>query len=232
MSPAMAVDANSEGTACSMTFEQFTELTEEQWEAIRAIRRKWPDEVDWLKVRRAIEEAGRECSEIESLREQRGRSVEYKEALKSAQGNLRYLQNRLSRLEMLSPSGNDLDGLPDPGLELLEERLNHLRSQYETWSTPFGGRKNRNRETLRNRLLSIWEAQLHSRIGSSKNKVDEPIGPLLRFLRLTFMAILGESPGPSGLKSIIDKAKKRRRRGTSKRRKSGRRTLRRQGQKN
>ena len=40
-----------------MTFEK---LTEEQWEYIRVVRRKWAGEIDWLKVRHAIDEAGRE----------------------------------------------------------------------------------------------------------------------------------------------------------------------------
>jgi hypothetical protein len=211
-----------------MTFKKFTKA---QWAAIRAVRRIWPDEIDWLEVRRAIEEAGREFSEIETLREQRRRSVEYNEALGSARGHLRDLQERLSRLEMLSPLGNDLDGLPDPGLKLLERRLHDLRVQYEKWTTPFGGRKNRNRETLEAKLLTIWEKQLRGWVRSSKNKFDEPTGPLLRFLKLTLTPIMGESPGPSGLKSIIDKAKKRRRRGSSERRKPVRRTLRQQGQK-
>lgn len=210
----------------------FTQLTQETWEAIQAIRRKWPGEIDWSEVRRTIEEAGREFSEIENLREQRRRSVEYNEVLGSAGRHLGHLQDRLSRLEMLSPSGDDLHGLPDPGLKLHERRLADLHAQYEKWSTPFGGRNNRNRERLENRLLSIWEEQLHGRLGSSKNKVQEPIGPLIRFLKLTLTAITDTRLGPHGIKSIVDKAKKRRRRGSSKRRKPAAGPLRRQGQKN
>ena len=209
----------------------FTQFTQHEWAAIRAVRRVWPDEIDWLEVRRAIEEAGREFSEIETLREQRRRSVKYKEALESARRHLWDLRDRLERMETLSPLGGDVDGLPDPGLKLHERRLKELSTQYEKWSTPFGGRKNRNRETLEAKLLTIWEKQLGGWVRSSKNKFDEPTGPLLRFLKLTLTPIMGESPGPSGLESIIDKAKKRRRRGSSRKRTSVVRTLRQQGQK-
>lgn len=210
----------------------FTQLTQETWEAIQAVRCKWPHEIDWSEIRRAIEEAGREFSEVETLREQRRRSVEYKAALETAQRTLGSLRVKLLQLESLSPSGKDLDGLPDPDLKLHEARLAELRGQYEKWSTPFGGRNNRNRERLENRLLSIWEEQLHGRLGSSMNKFDEPIGPLIRFLKLTLTAITGSSPGPHGTRSLIRKAKKRRRRGSSKKRKPVARPLRRQGQKN
>jgi hypothetical protein len=119
----------------------FTQLTQETWKAIRSVRRKWPDEIDWSEVRRKIEQAGREYSKIENLREQRRRSAEYNDVLYSARIDLRRLQNKLSRLEMLSPSGDDLRGLPDPGLKLHVRRLHHLRVRYEKWSTPFSGKK-------------------------------------------------------------------------------------------
>jgi hypothetical protein len=210
-----------------MTFEK---LTEEQWEAIRVVRCKWAGEIDWLKVRHAIDEAGREFSEIESLREQRGRSVRYKEVLERTQSCASGLQYGLLELQTLSPQGDDLEGLPD--LQIYRDRLDYLRAQYDIWSTPFGGRKNRIRETLINRLLSVWEEELHGQIRSSKNKVDEPIGPLLRFLTRTLRAITGDAPRPSGIESIIDQAKKRRRSGKSKRRMPTRSPSKQQGQKN
>jgi hypothetical protein len=189
--------------------ERFEALRDELWKAVRSVRRKWPNEIDWPKVHRLIEEAFQEFSEVTALREERRRSVRYKEVLKYAQSNASGLQYRLLELQTLSPQGDDLDGLPDP--QIYKDRLDYLRAQYAIWSTPFGGRKNRIRETLNNRLLSIWEAQLHGKIRSSKDKIDEPIGPLLRFLTLTLTAITGDAPRPSGIKSIIDKAKKRRR---------------------
>jgi hypothetical protein len=189
----------------------FTQFTEEQWDAIRAVRRKWPDDIDWLKVRRALEEAGRQFAEVTAQREGRRRSKEYREFLRGAQWHLGGLQDRLSRLEMLSPSGRDLDGMPDPGLEWLEERLEQLSAEYERWSVPYAGKRNWIRETLENRLLDIWEGQLHGRVRSSKTADQEPAGPLLRFLRVTLTAIIGTSPRAWGLESIVDKAKKRRR---------------------
>jgi hypothetical protein len=210
--------------------ERFEALADELWKAIRSVRRKWPDEIDWPEARRLIEEAGQEFSEITALREQRGRSLRYKEVLERAQSFAHGLQYRLLELQTLSPEGDDLDGLPDP--QIYKDRLDYLRAQYDIWSTPFGGRKNRIRETLINRLLSVWENQLHGRIRSSKNKVDEPIGPLLRFLTLTLTAITGDAPGPSGIESIIDQAKKRRRSGRSKRRMPTRSPSKQQGQKN
>jgi hypothetical protein len=210
--------------------ERFEALTDELWKAIRWVRRKWPDEIDWPKTRRLIEEAGQEFSEVTALREQRRRSVRYKEVLEVAQSLASGLQYRLLELQTLSPQGDDLDGLPDP--QIYKDRLDYLRAQYDIWSTPFGGRKNRIRETLINRLLSVWEQQLHGQIRSSKNKVDEPIGPLLRFLTLTLTAITGDAPRPSGIKSIIDQAKKRRRGGQSKRRTPTRSRSKQQGQEN
>jgi hypothetical protein len=210
--------------------ERFEALREELWKAIRLVRRKWPDEIDWPKVHRLIEEAFQEFSEVTALREERGRSVRYKEVLQSAQSHAIDLASRFLELQTLSPQGDDLEGLPDPKIYI--DRLDYLRAQYDIWSTPFGGRKNRIRETLINRLLSVWEEELHGQIRSSKNKVDEPIGPLLRFLTLTLTAITGEAPRPSGIKSIIDQAKKRRRSGKSKRRVPTRSPSKQQGQKN
>jgi hypothetical protein len=132
---------------------------------------------------------------------------------------------------MLSPSGDDLRGLPDPGLKLHVRRLHHLRVQYEKWSTPFSGKKNPLLDTLDDQLLTIWEKQLLGRIGSSKNKFDEPIGPLIRFLTVTLTAITGAPPGPHGIRGVIDRAKKRRLRRASKRRKPAAGKLRRNRQK-
>ncbi|MGY3496752.1 hypothetical protein [Bradyrhizobium sp. USDA 4502] len=202
----------------------FTKFTEEQWQAVRAVRATWPDNIDWTEARRALESAGHEYSEIENLREQRRRSGEYKETLDTAERNLRSFRAALSRLESLSPSGDDLNGLPDPGR--YEARLKHLRVQYNIWSAPFSGRNNQIRDTLRDQLLSIWEIKLHGRLGSSKNKFDEPIGPLIRFLEVTLTAIMGEPPSPYTLRDIINRAKKLRDRRASKKRKPAR-TLRR-----
>jgi hypothetical protein len=208
-------------SSASDNSQPFTRFTQEQWDAICAVRKDWPDGTDLPKARCLIEKAGQEYSETTARREQSARSFEYKWALNGAELKLRRLQRELSDLEELSPSGNDLDGLPDPGLKLLEARLNHLLSQYETWTTPFGGKNNWIRQTLYNRLLSIWRVQLKGRIGSSKNKVQEPIGPLVRFLTLTLKAIMGkDSPGPSGIKSIIDRAKRGQRHRTSKKKRA------------
>jgi hypothetical protein len=210
--------------------ERFEALRDELWKAVRSLRRKWPDEIDWPKVHRLIEEAFQEFSEVTALREERGRSVRYKEVLERTQSCASGLQYGLLELQTLSPQGDDLEGLPD--LQIYRDRLDYLRAQYDIWSTPFGGRKNRIRETLINRLLSVWEEELHGQIRSSKNKVDEPIGPLLRFLTRTLRAITGDAPRPSGIESIIDQAKKRRRSGKSKRRMPTRSPSKQQGQKN
>jgi len=207
----------------------FKAFTEEQWLAYRAISRKWPAPIEWDEARCQLEQACREYSAVEAQREQRRRSTEYKAALETADRTLGSLRVKLSTLEELSPSGNDLEGLPDLGV--IEDRLKHLRDQYETWSTPFGGRKNRNRETLDNRLLSIWEEQFHGSIRSSKGKSATPTGPLIRYLLLTYKIVLGKwAPGPSGVRSIIEKAKKRRP-GTSRKNRRAKRNSG-QGQKN
>jgi hypothetical protein len=195
-----------------MAFEKFSS---EQWLAIREVRRDWSVNIDWPKVRSLMEQAGRAYSATETQRAERWRSKAQKEALESAQRHLRHLRVTLSRL------GNDLDGMPMDALIIIKKRLDQLAARYQTWCTPFTGRNNRHRERLENQLLAIWEEQLHGRIRTSKNKFGEPIGPLLRYLRRALTPILGESPGPSGLESIVAKAKKRRRRYTPKSR-SGR----------
>jgi hypothetical protein len=228
MSAAVAVDATSIGTAHIMRFEAFTE---EQWQAYQSINRRWPAPIDWDEARRQLEQACCEYSAIETQREERRRSKEYKAALETASRSCGRLRVSLSELEELSPSGSDLDGLPDLGL--IEQRLDELSIQYETWSTPFGGRKNRIRETLDNRLLSIWEEQFHGRIRSSKGTSPTPIGPLIRFLSITYKIVLGRwAPGPSGIRSIIEKAKKRKRRPRASRKSGASKRNLRQGQKN
>ncbi|WP_439370822.1 hypothetical protein [Bradyrhizobium sp. DASA03120] len=197
----------------------FTCFSDTQWQAIRAIRDDWPSNINWPEVRRQIEEAGREYAAVEYQREQRRRSAAYKTALYSARRSLIGLQFNLSRLETLAPS--DLVGLPISDLKKIEKRLKELDTQYQTWSTPFVGRKSWIRETLINRLLDIWKKQLHGRLSSSRSKVGEPTGPLVRYLTLTLTAIQGESPGPHGIESIVDKAKKRRRGNSGKRKQSG-----------
>jgi hypothetical protein len=200
----------------------FNAFTEEQWQAYQGICRKWPETIDWNEARRQLEQACRQYSAIEAAREARRRSAEYETALYGAERALRLLQTWLDRLNEMAPS--DLQGLPD--VRVIGHRFRHLRAQYEKWSTPFAGRNNRIRETLDNRLLSIWEEQFHGRIRSSKGISPTPTGPLVRFLLLTYRIVLGKyAPGPSGVRSIIEKAKKRRR-GYSRRKKSATRNLR------
>jgi hypothetical protein len=56
MSPALAFDVSTDGIACVMTFKQ---LTQEQWEDLRAIRDDWPNGIDWSEFRREPEARGR-----------------------------------------------------------------------------------------------------------------------------------------------------------------------------
>lgn len=195
----------------------FNQLTEKQWQAIRSVRRTWPDNIDWPGVRRAIEKAGRDHSRNQAIREERARSADYKVTLDRAELHLRRLQASLAQLEENSPS--DLAGLDDPRLKRHEDWLRKLRLEYIAWSTPFRGRKNPIRDTLDDQLLTIWEKMMHGRIGSSKNKFDEPIGPLMRFLDNVLTAINGEPPGRYGIQHVIKKAKTLRRRRASKKRK-------------
>ena len=106
--------------------ERFEALRDELWKAIRLVRRKWPDEIDWPKAHRLIEEAFQEFSEVTALREERGRSVRYKEVLERTQSCASGLQYGLLQLQTLSPQGDDLDGLPDP--QIYKDRLDHLRT--------------------------------------------------------------------------------------------------------
>ena len=51
-------------SSASDNSQPFIRFTQEQWDAIRAVRSDWPDGIDWLKIRRLIEKAGQEFSEI------------------------------------------------------------------------------------------------------------------------------------------------------------------------
>ncbi|MCK1699854.1 hypothetical protein [Bradyrhizobium sp. 144] len=215
-SPIGAEPAHSAGATSDVPFTSFSDT---QWQAIRAIRDDWPSNIDWPEVRRQIEEAGREYSAVEHQREQRRRSAAYKTALYSARRSIIGLQFNLSRLEALAPS--DLVGLPIPDLKKFEKRFKELDARYQTWSAPFSGRKSWIRERLINRLLTIWKKHLRGRLRTSKTKFQEPTGPLVRYLTLTLTAIQGESPGRHGIKSIVDKAKKRRRGNSGKPKKTG-----------
>jgi hypothetical protein len=202
--------------------EPFKAFTEEQRQAYQNICRKWPAPIDWNEALRQLEQACREHSVVETAREAKRRSAEYNKALNGAEGAVRHLTTWLGRLNEMEPA--DVQGLPD--VRIIEHRLLDLRKQYEEWTAPFPGRKNRIRETFDNQLLAIWEEQFHGRIRSSKGAAATPIGPLVRFLSLTYKIALGKwAPGPSGIRYVINQAKKRKR-GYSPKRKSAKRNLR------
>lgn len=188
----------------------FQAFTDEQWRAYQSICRKWPAPIDWDEARLKLEEACREFVAAEAEREASRRSEEYKCQLDGCISLFKAFQASSAKLRELSPSSDDLEGLPDLGP--IGERLHDLRIQYETWTTPFSGRNNRNRETFDSRVLSIWEEHFHGRIRSSRGRASTPTGPLIRFLSLTYKLVLGKwAPGPSGIRGIIDRAKKKRR---------------------
>lgn len=186
--------------------QPFKAFTDEQWQAYLAIR--WPAAIDWDEAQRQMEEACREYSERETQREQHRRSVAYKATLDSAAAAAGRLRVALSNLEELSPSGNDLEGLPDLGV--VEERLKHLHAQYEIYTSPYSGKRNRIRETFDSKLFSIFETQFHGKIRASKTRPATPTITLIRFLSLTYEIVLGKSaPGQSGVRKIVEDAQQR-----------------------
>jgi hypothetical protein len=201
--------------------DAFQAFTEEQWQAYQDICHDWPEPIDWNEARPQLEQAIREISAVEIAREAKGRSVEYGRALNGAERAAGRLQMWLRRINEMAPS--DVNELPD--VRAIRSKLKEIRAQYDRWTTPFAGRKNRARETFDNRLLSIWEKQFHGSIRYSKGTSPTPTGPLVRFLLHTYKIALGKyAPGPNGVKTIIEKAKKRKRGFSPK--KSAKRTVR------
>jgi hypothetical protein len=182
-----------------MTFNAFTD---EQWQAIRVVRDDWPEGTDW---RGKIEQAGREVWEWRAerktgLEKLRGKSARERKKVDGILRLIRQLQ------KAWADSSLDDTDLPDPGLELRQERAELWLYDYETWVTPYAGQSDPIREHLYWRLMSIWiEAGGELSYSRKKDDPGTPYRPLVDFLTRTLEAILSKTYQPSSIAKIIDR---------------------------
>jgi hypothetical protein len=184
-----------------MTFSVFSE---EQWQIIRSVRKTWPADIDWQKVREKLEQHGRDFWSRRTSRLQRppGERKKLERWLKSV--------NRM-REEMKEPT----DDLDSP-TKLLQKRIEERLIGYDFEQT-FKGRADAHREGLYWCVMHVWTETLDGPLTFSRDQHDAsdspaPTGPLVKFLLAVLWPILGdESPGAHGIGDIIRKAQQARR---------------------
>ena len=59
------------------------QFTDEQWEAIRSVRKSWPDDIDWVLARGTMEQLGRTWLMMRSLKVAPGFTRENQEPLEN-----------------------------------------------------------------------------------------------------------------------------------------------------
>ena len=182
------------------------QLTDEQWKAIRSVRKSWPDCIDWVTVRDEIEEVGREALQLRHNRFYLGPPVKIRNSLRKVMRLRRELQAAMKELpEPIRGSS------PDTNLEEQDRRLQSWLVRYEYYAGPqFRGRKDPNRHLLELGLLTLWVDLFKGKITFSRKLEGTPHGPLVEFLTLTLHAITGSSPGPTGIAKIIERYRKQR----------------------
>jgi hypothetical protein len=178
----------------------FTHFTQEQLDAIRAIRDDWPDSIDWEEVRQKIEKAGQEYWVERAGRLRLGPPAKVREKLQSVLRQVARLQRTLKELP-----DDFVRKAPDPHLALLQEQLQTWLETYKYLCGPkFRGRKFLYRDALYASLGYIWIGSMGGEFSFSRNLDNVPYGPLINFYRLVLSAILGKAPGPSRIAKIIE----------------------------
>ena len=187
----------------SATFETFTE---DQWQAIRSIRKDWPDDIDWREVRQNIEWSGRAYWDSHRLRLQSARQqTEVRKRLDTLQRRLRELLEAFTALP-----DNFRSHAPRPDLTALDSWLRGRLTDIGTEADPgFSRNSDAHRADLYASLLDYWKGPLSGKLSFSRRPDDDtPYGMLIDFLTLTVGPILGRTPGPHGLAKIIDQYRK------------------------
>jgi hypothetical protein len=128
------------------------DFTDAQWEAIRSVRKSWPDCIDWVTVRDEIEEVGREALQLRHNRFYLGPPVKIRNSLRKVMRLRRELQAAMKELpEPIRGSS------PDTNLEEQDRRLQSWLDRYELIAGPdFRGRKDPIHFWLEVRLLARW----------------------------------------------------------------------------
>jgi len=183
-----------------------TELTDEQWDAIRATCADRSDDVNWLTLRRRIDEAGKRYSDHPGVIAHAGYGppFEARQQINNALDLTRKLQEQLGRL---SPKLQQL--LPDPGLRGTEEKLQDAAFFNEMLIRAMPkGKWNQFRNKLTSDLIRIWDEEVGD-LAFSKTRIENrPYGPLIDFLNVTLLEITGKAPGASGAAQSIEAYRK------------------------
>jgi hypothetical protein len=184
------------------TFETFSE---EQWQALRSVRKDWPDGVDWVGFRWNLEGQGQLYWSQHEGRKKFGKPSVMRKRLKAVEGQLRKLQAGLKSLP-----DHVTHGAPD--LAPVQQWVQDWLFIYEHLETGdkfgFAGRSDYYRDMLCEWLLIEWVNTLGGDLSFSRDQFEIPYGPLIDFLSIILTAILGRAPGPSGIAKMIDQCRK------------------------
>lgn len=182
------------------------QFADEQWEAIRSMRKSWPDDIYWLQVRGSVELLGRMYQMGRVSRAHLGSPVKIRNRLRTTLRLMRQLQAAVNALPLdIRGSSSDFD------FEEQERRLQSWLDRYEYYAGPqFRGQKDPNRHFLEIGLLTHWTDSLGGDPSFGRKLDGTPYGPLVDFLTLTLHAITGSAPGPDAIAKIIEKYRKQR----------------------
>jgi hypothetical protein len=182
------------------------QFTDEQWEAIRSLRKSSTDGIDWVQARESVELLGRMYLMGRVLRSSQGSPVKIRNRLRTTLRLIRQLQAAMNALPLdIRGSSSDFD------FEGQERRLQSWLDRYEYYAGPqFRGQKDPNRHFLEIGLLTHWTDSLGGDPSFGRKLDGTPFGPLVEFLTLTLHAITGSAPGPDAIAKIIDKYRKQR----------------------
>lgn len=178
------------------------QFTDEQWEAIRSLRKTSTDGIDWPQARRQVELLGQTYLIGRISRSRLGSPVKVRDKLRTTLRLIGKLQAAMNALPV------DIRGsVSDLAVE--ERRLQNWLVRYEYWAgAQFRGQKDPNRHYLEIGLVTLW-VDLFKGDTSFARKLDgTPYGPLVEFLTLTLGAITGVAPGPAGIAKIIEQYRK------------------------
>jgi hypothetical protein len=199
----VAVEPNSDGKGCGVTFGRFTEA---QWQAICSTRSNWPKGINW---RGEIEAIGRDYWDARAARETWVKKLQGKKP--STQREKIYKAWISTQQSQKALAGLMADGLldedfPHPDLESPEYRLKTWLSDYDVWVRPFAGKSNPIQAELEWRLMDLWKRSGGKlRWSRKKDDAGTPYAPLVDFLMLTLNSILGRALKPSGVAKMIDR---------------------------
>ena len=180
------------------------QFTDEQWGAIRSVRKSWPDDIDWVLARDTMERLGRMFLMVRAQRSHLGSPVKIRDRLRTALRLIRELQAAMNALPVRFAEAAQI--------LILKSRIGGYKAcLFATSILPdrsFVAAKTHiaiglSLVSLRSGLICLTEILSFSR------KLDgTPHGPLVEFLTLTLAAITGSAPGPDGIAKIIDQVQK------------------------